>query len=388
MVSGAGTLVDPVVALAARLRTRDVSVGPGRVESAVRALDAVDARSIDDAYWATRCCLISRYEDIEAFDEAFAEFWGGRNSPGMNIERPMPAGNSTAEAPVTGEGSTQSVLGPDSDQPGDDEGSGDEASDSIGTRFSTIERLRSMEFKDWSREDLAEAQGYLERIARDLPMKTSRRMRSAHRGRTIDRRATMRRAMRTEGHPLELLARERREKPRKLCFVIDVSGSMESYARPLIAFSQAVSRVSNDVEVFSLGTRLTRLTSFLGERDPTVALERATAAVPDWAGGTRIGENLRTLNSDWGRRGATRGAVVVIYSDGWERGGVDVLADEMARLKRNSHSIVWVNPLAGEFGYQPLAAGMAAAMPHIDAFLPGHDLGSLEAVVETIGSFG
>jgi uncharacterized protein with von Willebrand factor type A (vWA) domain len=386
VTSRTGVLIGPVVLLSRRLRTRGVRVSPVRVESAIRALEVVDARNVDDAYWAVRCCLISSVDDVKAFDQAFAEFWGGQATPGMVLERPPSRPQSRNEGTEGGQSTTEESvrLGGGNEEKNDRTEGHDP--DVTGVNFSARERLRSLEFADWDSEDLTAGRSYLEEIAKSLPVQRSRRLRSSNQGQFIDRRATMRQAMRTEGHPLELLTEGNRTKPRKLCFIVDVSGSMEPYARPLIVFCQAVRRVSKRVEIFSLGTRLTRLTGQLGERDPSTALENATSAVPDWAGGTRIGENLRTLNIEWGRRGVTRGAVVIIYSDGWERGGVELLSTEMARLKRKSSAIVWVNPLAGEAGYEPLAAGMTAALPYLDAFLPGHDLNSLESLVKTINA--
>jgi uncharacterized protein with von Willebrand factor type A (vWA) domain len=159
---------------------------------------------------------------------------------------------------------------------------------------------------------------------------------------------------------------------------------MEPYARAMVLFLQAAVRAGRQVDAFTFGTRLTRLTPYLVGRDPDRALQAAAHAVPDWAGGTRIGENLAAFNRIYGRRGLTRGAVVVIVSDGWERGDPRQLGEEMARLHRMAHSVVWVNPLAGHDGYRPLVAGMAAAMPHIDVFLPGHNLRSLEALAEAL----
>jgi uncharacterized protein with von Willebrand factor type A (vWA) domain len=160
-------------------------------------------------------------------------------------------------------------------------------------------------------------------------------------------------------------------------FLLDISGSMEPYARVMLMFLQAARRGSSTVEAFTFGTRLTRLTRELEGRDAERALDRAAQAVPDWAGGTRIGAALEAYDISWGRRGLTRGAVVVIVSDGWERGGLELLRSQMARLQRAAHTVVWVNPLAGSDDYQPLAAGMATALPFVDVFLPGHNLHSL-----------
>jgi uncharacterized protein with von Willebrand factor type A (vWA) domain len=194
--------------------------------------------------------------------------------------------------------------------------------------------------------------------------------------------------MRTEGHPVQLHWRRSSTRPRKLVFVVDVSGSMEDYVRPLMMFLQAARRASGEAEAFAYGTRLTRVTDELAGRYPDAALERVSRAVPDWAGGTRIADNLKRLNDVWGRRGLTRGAVVTIVSDGWERGDLDLLDRQMGRLHRAAATLVWVNPLAGDPGYEPLAAGMVTALPHVDVFLPGHNLRSLESLVTVLDEVG
>jgi uncharacterized protein with von Willebrand factor type A (vWA) domain len=386
--AGAAALVEPVIAFGRELRAREIEIGPGRVEAAIRALGCVDARDPDETYWAMRCAMLSRIEDADAFDAAFAAFWRGSPMPGMRLEQPLAPREDLErrdQDPAATEGAS---FGSDTSsvalEAESDEDAEEHEADPVGVSFSPVERLREMDFSDWGPEELAQARPLIRRIAQALPQRRSRRLRASNRGAAIDRRATMRRAMRTEGHPLDLLYRERRVVPRRMVFLIDVSGSMELYARPVIVFAQAVRQASTRLEAFAFGTRLTRLTRQLGGRDPAQAMERASRAVPDWAGGTRIGENLRVLNANWGRRGITRGATVVIFSDGWERGDASQLSREMGRLHRSAHLVVWVNPLAGEPGYEPLAAGMAAALPHVDRFLPGHDLRSLEALVEVL----
>jgi hypothetical protein len=228
----------------------------------------------------------------------------------------------------------------------------------------------------------------MERVARAAPMRRSRRLEPAHDGRLLDKRRTLRAAIRTEGYPFERSWRRNRLVPRKLVFLVDVSGSMEPYARAMIMFLQAAVGAGRSVKAFTFGTRLTNVTRELEGHDPDRALANAARAVPDWAGGTRIGDNLRLFNNRYGPRGFTHGAVVVIASDGWERGDAGRLATEMARLQRSAHAVVWVNPLAGDADYKPLAEGMAAAMPHVDRFLPGQNLGSLESLGEVLEELG
>ena len=224
----------------------------------------------------------------------------------------------------------------------------------------------------------------LERVRRTAPRRRSRRLRAAGAGRDLDHRRTVRSAMRTEGHPVERAWQERRLTPRRLIFLIDVSGSMEPYARALVMFAQVVHQAARKVEVFTFGTRLTRITAELAGRDARRALARAGRSIPDWAGGTRIGDSLKAFNDGPGRRGLTRGAVVVVVSDGCERGDPALVGAEMARLHRAAHSVVWVNPLAGDPRFEPLTLGMVAALPYVDRLLAGHDLAALESLADVL----
>jgi hypothetical protein len=363
-------------------------VGPGRIQDALLALTAVDIGSREETYWALRCTLVSRHGDLEAFDEAFARFYAEARidepsvATGEEYAEPEPPA-SQQQLPETADQLTAESLGPAENT--DEEPIAGEA----GMRWSVVERLRELDFARYTDRELREASRLVERIALAMPMRCSRRLRTAADGPVFDNRRTLRGAMRTDGYPIERSWRRSRLVPRKLVFVVDVSGSMQPYARAMLMFMQAAVRAGRSVEAFTFGTRLTRVTHELEGRNPDRALAAATRVVRDWAGGTRIGANLRVLNDDWGRRGATRGAVVVIVSDGWERGDIAALVREMQRLQRLTHTLVWVNPLAGEPGYEPLAQGMAAALPYIDHFLPGHNLNSLTtlaAVLESLPS--
>lgn len=200
----------------------------------------------------------------------------------------------------------------------------------------------------------------------------------------LDLRRTVQASLRTGGETLSHRWRRRVTTPRRIVLLVDVSGSMESYSRALVRFAHAAVRAGARVEVFTLGTRLTRLTRELTTTDPDVALARAAVAVPDWSGGTRLGESLRAFNDQWGTRGTARGAEVVVLSDGWDRGEPEVLATEMARLSRVAHRIVWVNPLRATPGYEPLARGMAAALPFVDDFVDGHSFDALDRLAEVL----
>ena len=370
------------------LRSAGAEVGPGRLQDAVRALDAVDLRSRDEVYWALRCTMVSHQKDLDAFDAAFRAFWErpealpdeGDASPDLAMPSAPDEGSGDAALDRPAPARDRTVLASAEDEAGPEQGEREPG----GMAWSATERLRELDFAQYTQAELRAARRLMERVARAAPMRSSRRLEIAHDGRRLDKRRTMRAAMRTEGYPLARQWRRRRLVPRKLVFLIDVSGSMEPYARALTMFLQAAVRDGGKVQAFTFGTRLTHVTRELRGHDPDRALRSAARVVPDWAGGTRIGDNLKTLNDRYGPRGVTRGAVVVIASDGWERGGAARLREEMIRLHRAAHAIVWVNPLAGDADYKPLAQGMSAAMPHIDHFLPGHNLRSLEGLADVL----
>jgi uncharacterized protein len=362
------------------LRGVGIEVGPGRVQDALLALTAVDLSSRDQVYWALRCTLLSRHGDIEAFDHAFARFFGERWCDPPETHGTPPPHPGEADAPREDSPSRSSV---ETAPAGENQFEEPEEAEA-GMCWSAVERLRDLDFARYGADELRQAARLVDRIAAAAPLRRSRRLRASGDRGVFDKRRTLRHAMRTDGYPVVCRWREPRLVPRKLVFVVDVSGSMTPYARAMMMFLQAAVRAGRRVEAFTFGTRLTRLTRELEARDPDRGLVAATRAVRDWAGGTRIGANLKTLNDGSGRLGTTRGAVVVIVSDGWERGDIDLLGREMARLHRMAHTTVWVNPLAGERGYEPLAQGMAAALPHVDYFLPGHNLRSLEALAKVL----
>jgi uncharacterized protein with von Willebrand factor type A (vWA) domain len=241
-----------------------------------------------------------------------------------------------------------------------------------------------IDFRDYGEEETRAARALIERLALSLPRRRSFRLEPAADGRHLDMRRTLRQSMTTDGHPVQRAWRRNRIVPRRTVFLLDISASMAPYARALVMFAQAAVQAGRAVEAFTFGTRLTRLTTQLATRDRDRALAEAAAAVPDWAGGTRIGPSLELFNQTWGRRGVSRGAVVVIASDGWERGDTTLLREQMQHLQRAAHAVVWVNPLAADPRYRPVAAGMAAALPSVDLFLPGHNLADLTGLARAI----
>jgi uncharacterized protein len=336
------------------------------------ALGALGLEKRDRVYWAGRISLLRRPEDVPTYDRVFASYWQSHIA--------------SASYPVD----VESVTFVTDDADDEDETIGDDSpeEDVQMTRYSAIEVLRDRDLAKLSAEEWAEAQRLLALLRVSGEMRASRRQRLSHRraGSRPDLRATIRQALRTDGQLIHLEWRARTERPRRVVLVLDVSGSMEPYARGLIRFAHAAvgSRRSRQVEVFALGTRLTRITRELARRDPDAALSDAVAVVNDWSGGTRLGTGLMAFNDLWGVRGLARGAVVVILSDGWDRGAPELLGAEMARLWRVAHRVVWVNPLKASPGFAPLAQGMAAALPFVDEFVEGHSIASLERLAAII----
>lgn len=377
----ADALVRKLVTFGRILREGRVEVGPGRLQDALRAMEVVDVGSRDEVRAALRCSLISRCEDIELFDAAFAAFWERAPTALGEEEDPVAGGDGLTKPAELGGGEIERAV-----DAADDGQEGESDRSEYGMAWSAVERLRELDFADYTPVELRGARKLMARVARATPRRRSRRLEAGSRGQRLDERRVLRSAMRTEGCPLERRWRRRRMVPRRLVFLLDVSGSMEPYAHATITFLHAAVGAGRKVEALTFGTRLTRITPQLQSHDPERALRAAAKAVPDWAGGTRIGENLKAFNDVWGRRGMSRGATVAIVSDGWERGDSGLLATQMARLRRAAHTLMWVNPLAGDPHYEPLAQGMAVALPHVDVFLPGHNLRSFEALAAALES--
>jgi uncharacterized protein len=354
------------------LREAGMEVGPGRLQDALRGLDLVDLADRDQVYHALRCTLVSRHDHLPLFDAAFEAFWEGEPRDPEQREAPAAAAAPPPSAPLEG---SEPDEGPGDEPDEDDELRGVSAADH--------ELLRRRDFAQMSSDELRRVRRLMDELAGLHPLRRSRRLEPSHSGGVLDQRRTLRQAMRSDGIPLERQWRRPKLVPRKLVVLVDVSGSMEPYARALVMFLQALSAregAARHVEAFAFGTRLTRLTPHLAGRDPDVALARASMALPDWGGGTRIGESLAAYNRVFGRRGLTRGAVVVIASDGWERGDLSVLDAQLDTISRQADTLMWVNPLKGHEGFEPLAGGMQIALRHVDDFLEGHNLAALEAL--------
>lgn len=345
------------------LREAGLEVGPGRVADALNGLAHVDLSSAENVYWTLRQTLVSRWEDLDAFDAAFRAWF--LRAPTAPVFRHATEATSLRLLRRSAE-----VVRSDNAE--------DAGVDRSTLGFSPDELLRTRDFADMTPDEFDNVGRLIAEIAASRPQRRSRRLRPHHRGRELDMRRLVRASLSTGGEAVERAYRNRMHVPRKLVVLCDVSGSMEAYSRALVLFLHALARSGRGVEAFAFGTRLTRLTRELIVRDPEGALQAASERVVDWSGGTRIGHSLKSFNDEWGRRALTRGAVVVIVSDGWEREDAAVVGHEMSRLARQAYAVVWVNPLKGHPDYQPLAGGMRAALPYVDRFLPGHNLASLE----------
>ncbi|HEY2636446.1 MAG TPA: VWA domain-containing protein [Solirubrobacteraceae bacterium] len=359
-----------VVTFGRVLREAGLEIGPGRVADALRGLDHVDIGRQDDVYWTLRATLVSRREELAPFDRAFHAWFLRR--PVRPPRRPDDPREVERAAQRVRRDAQAAHAARDDGEP-----------EHIGA--STHEVLRRKDFAAMTPEEFAAARRAIAAMVAERPRRRSRRLENHRRGRLLHMRALVRSSLATGGDPVHRRFRRRREAPRKIVVLCDVSGSMEAYTRALLLFLHATVRSGRGVEVFAFGTRLTRLTAELGTRDPEQALGRAAARVVDWAAGTRIGASLKEYNDTWGRRALTRGAVVLIVSDGWERQDHELVGREMRRLHRAAYAVVWVNPLKGSPRYQPLAGVMREALPSIDRFVSGHDLASLEQLAELIG---
>ena len=387
--SSAGPL-PPLVAFGRELRTRGLPVGTGRILTFVRAVEALGLTSRESVYWAGRVSLIARREDIDPFDEAFDAWWAGLGAGAelsieLTIPTPAPHSDAWGAAP---EG-LEVTAGPRAAAwrnaaEGDEVEEDEEAA--IRIVASSTEVLRHKSFGELSDEEHAQVAAMIRRLTLAVPAERTRRSRPAPKGARFDLRRTLRRSLRTQGEPFDRAWRARGSRKRPLVLILDVSGSMAPYARALMQFAYAAMAAGRRVETFCFGTRLTRVTRTLRTRDPDRAMREIGDLVHDWEGGTRIGESLKTLLDGWSQRAALRGAVVLLCSDGLERGDPELLRTQMARLRRLAHRVVWVNPLKGSPRYEPLARGMSAALPSVDVFLSGHNLESLEALGRVLGA--
>jgi len=367
-------LTGVLVRFCRELRLAGLAVGSGDVLTYCVAMTPLDPTDLVDLYWAGRATLVTRRDDIDVYDEVFRRFF-------LDAGNPLPE-LVTITARTAAEAEAELAL-PETERAGEERE--DEAI--LGWMASDVAALKHKAFAACTAEELAALRRIMARIRLAPPKRRTRRTVAARAGRAPDLRRTVRESLRLHGEPAELYWRRRKARLRPLILILDVSGSMADYSRNLLQFAYSAKRAAAKVEVFCFGTRLTRITGELATRRPDEALARAGRAVFDWEGGTRIGDSLDAFVRDYGRRGLARGGVVVVCSDGLDRGDPEVLATAVERLSRLCHRLVWMNPHKGDdAGFRPSTLGMMVVAPHVDLMLSGHDLRSLEKFAELLPS--
>ncbi|WP_243712700.1 VWA domain-containing protein [Actinomadura sp. 6K520] len=362
-------VTETMVGFARTVRAAGGSADPERVQAMLAALDHLDVLDPADVYWAGRLTLCADPDDLARYDRCFAAYFSGATArPGRRPPPPVVVRRVTVPDPGAGDGA-------------------EESGNLKAATASAVEVLRDRDVARLSAAERAEVARLIAMLHAGAERRRSRRFTAASTGR-LDPARTIRETLRRGGETALLRHRTHRTRPRRVVLIVDVSGSMSPYADALLRFAHAAARSGRDVEVFSAGTRLTRLTRELRHRDPDAAMAAASAAIPDWSGGTRLGAELKEFLDRFGQRGLARGAIVVIASDGWERGDAALLGEQMARLHRLAHRVVWANPHKARPGYEPLTAGMAAALPHVDDFTSGHSLAALEELARLVAGAG
>ena len=364
-----------LVRFAGKLRAAGVAVGSGDVLVYCSALSTLDPSDLADLYWAGRVTLVNRHDDMACYDEVFRRFFLGAEGPAEDLVLMLRA---SAQA--------QGALAIPSTEPGE---AGQEDDAVLGWMASDVEALKHKSFAACTPEELAALRRIMARMRLTPPRRRTRRTAPARSGIRPDPRRTVRESMRMHGEPAQLYWRRRKVRLRPLILILDISGSMADYSRSLLQFAYSAKRSPGRVEVFCFGTRLTRVTGAKECRRPDEALERAAGAAFDWDGGTRIGDSLDAFVRGWARRGLCRGGIVVICSDGLDRGDPEVLAAAMERIARLSYRLLWVNPhKGGDPAFRPSTLGMLVAAPHVDQLLSGHDLHSLEELAALLPALG
>ncbi len=374
-----------------------LNVGPHQVLDLAETLNAIEITNKEDFYYTLKCSLLTKHEQEPIFDQMFGYFWlirskmDGKKENNANkaikkeerqMRLPPSERKRLAEHLNTSDPrkDTRGEMRPAErqkaleDEPKDDR---NDVTDARETTYSAIEQLRKKDFENFSWEEVQEAKRLMAAMHWNLGLRKTRRKSPARKGSYPDMRRIIRRNLKYGAELLEVTWRKTKQKPRPLVIICDISGSMSLYSRLLLHFIHTVSNGLMNVETFVFGTRLTRITRQLKKRDVDDAVRDVSKIVQDWSGGTRIGDALHFFNFTWARRVLGRGAVVLLISDGWDRGDVSVLQNEMDRLQRSCHRLIWLNPLLGSPDYRPLTIGMKTALPFIDDFLPSHNLDSL-----------
>ncbi len=374
-----GSFLDNLLIFGRLLRSLGMDIDPGRMIELVQALNLVEVRSRTDFYHTLRSLLVHRREDLALFDRAFDLFWQGLVGGRTRTQGEIPGTVKRSAKPQV----IPPPLAPPREILAKSRKDGARQPDEppviqATQTYSDREALKSRDFASLDPAELASVQRFIAELSWQVGLRRSRRFHSGRHAQ-VDPRRSFRRLVQDSGELVEWAHKELLYKPRPLVILADISGSMEQYTRLLLQFAYGISRGARlKGEIFVFSTRLTRITRQLHTRKVDQALQQVARQVPDWAGGTRIGDALKDFNYIWGRRVLGRGAVVLLISDGWDCGDAALLRREIARLQRSSHRLIWLNPLLGHPGYEPLTRGMQTALPFIDDFLPVHNLASLD----------
>ena len=366
-----GHLFDNTLLFCRLLRGLEMEITPTHMIDLVQAARTLGMERREDFKNAAQCILVSRHEQLELFDRVFDLFWQNRTPQTLTDPLEMLLKRSSIERELEIKGVMEDPSAEADSAPTPFEGA------RVRT-YSWQELLRQKDFSQLSEAEKKEVKRLMKNVSWQLAERRTRRKAKSARGTHLDLRRVWRYNLRYGSEPLQLAWRRPKKKRRPLVAVCDISGSMEPYSRLLLQFLYVINSGLKHMEAFVFGTRLTRITHHLREQDVDHALRSVTDSIQDWGGGTRIGEAVKSFNYDWARRVLSQGAVVLLISDGWDRGNTDLLEREMARLQRSCQRLIWLNPLLGSPRYEPLTRGMQAALPHIDHFLPVHNLVSLE----------
>jgi uncharacterized protein len=371
-MADAPDLLPRLAGFARLLHDAGLDAGPGRLTTATRALGEIELRDQAAFRDSLRACFVSRRDDLPLFDAAFDIYWAPPDPrvragaiPGRSRTLPLPPDRARAWLEALGMNRSQAARQTD-----------EEGVPPHSSGYSPEELLRRKDFEDLTWLETEQVKRLLQQAPWQIAERRTRRLRPARGGR-VDLRRTARHSIRSSGELIRLLHRQPRLRRRPLVLLCDVSGSMERYSRLLLIFAHAIAR-REDVETFVFSTRLTRITRMLRRRDMDRALSEVGRSVHDFSGGTRIGQALADFNRRWARRVLGHGAIVIVISDGWDRGDPEVLAAELSRLRRSAHRLIWLNPLLGSEGYEPVTRGMAAALPYADDFLAAHNVQALD----------
>ena len=370
-------LADHIITFGRVLRRAGLDVGTGQLMDALRAVKHTGVRRRDDVYQALYSVFVQRQAQVGVFDQAFHLFWRAPSELGDLLQMMLPSIDVPPD-PNQPKQRVQDALQEDAPTPPKPAPHREMEEVELVATYSATEVLKHKDFAEFTAAEIEAAKAFLLQMRWPVEPQRVRRRSPRAPGQQLDVRRTIRQSLRRQGEMMEIKHQGPKQKPRPIVVLCDISGSMEPYARMLLHFMHAVTGGMQRVECFVFGTRLTRITRYLHRRDVDEAVANVSDTVNDWSGGTRIGEAIKKFNYDWLRRTLRSGGVVLIISDGCDRGDIDLLRVEMDRLARNAHRIIWLNPLLGYERYEPLTRGMVAALPYIDDFLPVHNLASLE----------